>query len=438
MRKILLAAAGLALGGVALIGLLASGALERSVVSRAVETPLGADQIRALAPRGAAVAAAADCYACHTARGGAPWAGGMPFETPFGTIHATNISPSPEGIGGWSRAEFHRALRDGVAPGGRHLYPAMPYTSYRGMTEGDVDALYAYLITREKMPVANRPNGLAFPFDQRWTLSAWNLLNLPAAVAVPDPTRSDLWNRGRYVAEALGHCGECHTPRNLMQGLRGEAALTGAVIEGLEAPDITLAGLARMGFAPASLARFMGTGLSAQGGATHQMFEVVHYSTRHMARADLAAMAAYLFDRDAPGPEMDPAVPAAAPAPTPLAAAVSGRARASYDGLCAGCHGAQGEGIPHVSVALRTNAGLRTASPASVVRAVLAGLPAQTFPGGERMDAMPGFAADLDDAALADLTNWMRTEWGGQASTLGPQDMAAIRAAIAPRLAARN
>lgn len=432
MRGTLLAVTGLVLGGGALAGLVVSGALERSAVSSTVETALSAEQVKALAPRGAAIAAAADCYACHTARGGAPWAGGMPFETPFGTIHATNISPGPEGIGGWSRADFHRALRDGIAPGGRHLYPAMPYTSYRGMSEGDVDALYAYLTTRATMPVANRPNTLPFPFDQRWTLAAWNLLNLPASVADPDPARSALWNRGRYVTEALGHCGECHTPRDITQGLRSRAALTGAVIEGLDAPDITPAGLRRMGFSPGSLARFMGAGLSAQGSATHQMFDVVHFSTQHMERADLTAMAAYLFDRDAVEAEAPPALPL----PAPVEAAVAARARATYDGLCAGCHGAKAEGIPHVSVALRGNASLRTASPSGFVRAVLAGLPAQSFPGGERMEAMPGFAVDLDDAAMADLANWMRAEWGGQAPAVRPNDIAAVRATLTAQHAA--
>ncbi|MFY9290062.1 MAG: cytochrome c [Methylorubrum rhodinum] len=432
MRKFLLTFAGLAVGGTALAGLVFSGALNRSVVSRNVETPLTAEQIKALAPHGAKVAAAADCYACHTARGGAPWAGGMPFETPFGVIHATNISPCPEGIGGWSRAAFHRALRDGIAPGGRHLYPAMPYTSYRGMSESDVDALYVYMTTRAPMPVANLKNGLAFPFDQRWTLAAWNLLNLPASVAEPDPARSELWNRGRYVTEALGHCGECHTPRDLTQGLRTSKALTGAVIEGLEAPDITPAGLTRMGFSPEALATFMGSGLSAQGAATHQMFDVVHFSTRHMDRADLLAMSAYLFDRDVLADEKSPAPPA----PAPVSADVAARAQKTYAGLCAGCHGAGGQGIPHVSVAMRANASLRTASPSGFVRAVLAGLPAQSFPGGERMEAMPGFAVDLDDAAMADLTNWMRAEWGGQAPTVQAPDVAAVRATLAKHHAA--
>lgn len=357
-------------------GLVASGALERSVVARDVETPLSAEAVRGLAPRGAKVAAAADCFACHTARGGAPWAGGLPLETPFGTIHATNISPSPQGIGGWSRADFHRALRDGIAPGGRHLYPAMPYTSYRGLTPEDVDALYAYLMTRAPVAVENRANTLAFPFDQRWTLAAWNLLSLPATVAAPDPGRSPLWNRGRYVADALGHCGECHTPRTVIQAMRPDAVYRGATIEGVEAPDITPAGLARMGFTPHGLVGFMRTGLSAQGGATHQMFDVVHFSTQHMDAADLTALSAYLFDRDALPAE--PETPVAA-TPAAIPAAVAARGRSSYAGLCAGCHGGAGEGIPHVSVPLRTNAAMRVAGAGGLLRAILVGLPAQRF-----------------------------------------------------------
>ncbi len=418
---------GAALAATALVagGLLASGVLERSAVARDVEAPLSPEAMKALAPRGAKVAAAADCFACHTARSGAPWAGGLPLETPFGIIHATNISPSAEGIGGYSRADFHRALRDGIAPGGRHLYPAMPYTSYRGLSTEDVDALYAYLMTRQPVAVANKPNTLAFPFDQRWTLAAWNVLSLPAKVAESDSSRSPLWNRGRYVAEALGHCGECHTPRNVIQAMRSDAAYRGTTIEGVEAPDITPEGLRRMGFEPHGLAQFMRLGLSPQGGATHQMFDVVHFSTQHMDEADLTALSAYLFDRDALPAE--PEKPAA-PKPAPVPQAVAFRAKATYDGLCAGCHGGAGEGIPHVSVPLRTNALMRVSSGSGLVRATLHGLPAQRFPGNERMEAMPPFAELLDDATLADLATWMRAEWGGQGTPVSAQDVARQRA----------
>lgn len=422
-RNILLAAAILA--GAAVAGSLFFGALETSVVSKSVERPLGADEMKKLAERGAYVATAADCYACHTAKNGAAWAGGLPFETPFGRLYATNISPDREfGIGAWTRAEFHRSVRDGVGKGGRHLYPAMPYASYREMSQEDVDAVYAYLMTREPMRVPNRENELAFPFNIRQSLTFWNLLNLRRESVVAQPTRSDVWNRGRYIVDALAHCGECHTPRNLLQGMDSGAYLKGAVIEGVEAPDITKEGLVRMGFDPLTLARFMKSGLSAQGSMTHQMFEVVHFSTQYMSEDDLRAMAAYLFDLDAlPATSAPPPAPAPVEVPPPIAAA----ARATYLNLCAGCHGSDGQGIPHVAIPLSTNASLRLASPRNFARAVLHGIPAQSFPGLERMEAMPAFTELLSDRELADLTNWMRARWGGQQPIVTDEEIAKLR-----------
>ncbi|MGY6250692.1 cytochrome c [Bosea thiooxidans] len=424
-RTLLRAAAAMLLLGAAAAGSVFFGALEGSVVSKAVEQPLGPDEMKRLAERGAYVAVAADCYACHTAKDGAAWAGGLPFETPFGTLHATNISPDKEfGIGGWTRAEFHRAVRDGIGKSGRHLYPAMPYASYREMSEEDVDAVYAYLMTREPMRVANRENELSFPFNIRQSLTFWNLVNLRREGFVPQPARSDVWNRGRYVVDALAHCGECHTPRNLLQGMEAGAYLKGAVIEGVEAPDITKEGLARMGFDPLTFAHFMKSGLSTQGSMTNQMFEVVHFSTQYMNEDDLRAMAAYLFDLDAL-----PASPASPPPPAPVAVspAVVTAARATYLNLCAGCHGSEGQGIPHVAIPLATNTSLRLASPRNFIRAVLHGLPAQRFPGLERMEAMPAFTELLDDKALADLTNWMRARWGGQSPNVAAEEVAKLR-----------
>ncbi|WP_248307974.1 cytochrome c [Bosea sp. AS-1] len=424
-RSVLLAAAAVILVGAVAVGSVFLGAFETSVVSRAVDNPLGAGEMKKLAERGAYVATAADCYACHTAKDGAPWAGGLPFETPFGTLYATNISPDKRfGIGNWTRAEFHRAVRDGVGKGARHLYPAMPYASYRGMSEADVDAVYAYLMTREPMPVENRRNELGFPFNIRQSLTFWNLANLPRNGLEADPKRSELWNRGRVVVDALAHCGECHTPRNLLQGMDSGAYLKGAVLEGVEAPDITKEGLTRMGFDPLTLAAFMKSGLSVQGSMTHQMFEVVHFSTQHMTEDDLRAMSAYLFDLDAL-----PAASATPPAPKPVEvpAAIATAARKTYLDLCSGCHGAEGQGIPHVAVPLATNASLRLSSPRNFVRAVLHGIPAQRFPGLERMEAMPGFTELVDDKALADLTNWMRARWGGQQPNVTAEEVGKLR-----------
>jgi mono/diheme cytochrome c family protein len=417
-------AAAVVLGGAAAAAIF-FGAFETSVVARNVETPLSADEMKRLSTRGAYVATAADCYACHTTQGGAPWAGGLPFATPFGTIYATNISPHErDGIGGWTRADFHRALRDGVGRGGRHLYPAMPYASYRDMTPEDVDAVYVYLMSREPIAVPNRANELTFPFNIRRGLTFWNLVNLPREAQTTNPARSAEWNRGRYVVDALGHCGECHTPRNLMQGMDAAAYLKGSVLEGVEAPDITKAGLQAMGFDAPTLARFMKSGLSAQGAMTNQMFEVVHFSTQYMSEPDLKAMAAYLFDVDAAG---DIATPPPAPKPVDVSPELSAAARATYLNLCSGCHGTEGQGIPHVAVPLATNASLRLNSARNFIHTTLHGLPAQAFPGLERMQAMPGFADKLDDRALADLTNWMRARWGGKPPDVTPSDVANLR-----------
>ena len=207
---------GLAILGALALAALRFGVLERSVVSIDLDTPLTTDALGKLAPKGRYLVVAADCYACHTYRDGPPWAGGLPFDTPFGTIHATNITPDPEnGIGKWTRRDFHRALRDGIAPGGRHLYPAMPYASYRDLTADDVDAMYAYLMTREPMARANVSNDLHFPMNIRALVGAWNIVALRAPEQ-PDAAKSAAWNRGRYLTDALGHCGECHTPRNFM------------------------------------------------------------------------------------------------------------------------------------------------------------------------------------------------------------------------------
>ena len=401
------------------------GLFESSVIGKSVERPLTPEEMKRLSARGAYVATAADCYACHTAKGGAAWAGGMPFPTPFGTLYATNISPDKKhGVGNWTRAAFHRAVRDGVGRHGHPLYPAMPYTSYRQMSEDDADAVYAYLMMRDPVPVENKTNKLSFPFNVRQALTFWNLLNLRRDGFAADPKRSATWNRGRYIVDALAHCGECHTPRNLLQGMSMGSYLKGAVIEGIEAPDITEEGLARMGFDPLSLASFMKTGLSAQGSMTNQMFEVVHFSTQYMREEDLKAMAAYLFDLDQIPHEM-----ALSPAPTPVSvpSQVAASARATYVNLCSGCHGASGQGIPHVAVPLSTNISPRLTSPRNLIHAVLHGIPAQRFPGLERMEPMPGFADMLDDKAVADLANWMRGQWGGQQPNVTAGDVAKVR-----------
>jgi mono/diheme cytochrome c family protein len=418
-RRVVLAAAVIVFIGAAGALAVMSGLFSTSVVDAADRRPLTAAQMKDLAARGQYLARAADCAACHTAEGGAPLAGGRAFAMPFGTLYSTNITPDPEtGIGRWSRAEFQRALRDGVAPRG-HLYPAMPYVSYRQLTAADADAIYAWLMSRPPVRQANRAN--SFPFDDvRPTLAFWNLLNLPAAGFAPDASKPADWNRGKYLVDALGHCGECHTPRDLTLGMIAGRYLQGTRIENVDAPDVSPAGLLRMGFDAPSLTRYMPAGRGPQGVMNFSMYDVVHNSTRYLTADDAAAMATYLAS-SRPLPPVAPSAAAASPPPP--------AGKQTYLQLCSACHGVEGEGIPNVAPPMRTNASLRLASPRNLLVAVIDGLPDRPFPGGERYQAMPAFGPLLDDRQIADLATWLRGTWGvgGMSTTVTPDEVGAVR-----------
>jgi mono/diheme cytochrome c family protein len=437
VRRLVLATAVVA--GLVAAGALAvmAGLFETSVVEAAIRTPLTPEEMKGLVERGRYLARAADCAACHTAEGGAPLAGGRAFAMPFGTLYATNITPDREtGIGSWTRAEFHRAVRDGVAADGRHLYPAMPYVSYRALTADDTDAIYAWLMSRPPIRQENRAN--SFPFDYvRPTLAFWNLLNLPARGFVPEASRPAEWNRGRYLVDALGHCGECHTPRDVTLGMIPSRYLKGTRIEEVDAPDVTTAGLARQGFDAESLAHYLTAGMGPQGVMNFSMYDVVHNSTRYLTVDDAAAMAAYLMGTRPRPPSIKATATTAAPA-APAASTLPTEGRQIYVQLCSACHGSDGEGIPHVAPPMRTNASLRVPSPRNLLVVVAAGLPDRPLPGGERLQAMPGFGALLDDRQIADLANYLRGAWGGTQGTpsgtppwsVTPDDVRAVRSAL--------
>src|SRR5215471_2621824 len=267
--------------------------------------------------RGKYLAAAADCAACHTAPGGAPYAGGLAMPSGFGTIYATNITSDPDdGIGRWSAEDFWRALHDGIRRDGQQLYPAMPYTSYRGMTRSDADAIYAYVMQLPPMKVANRRTDLNFPFNIRLGMLGWNLLFLHDSLPAVSAGSSPAWQRGRYLVNVLGHCGECHTPRGLAGEMEVSRALTGFALGRVAAPDITPAGLASRGWTVAGLRAYLGRGLARQGSAFSDMHPVVMLSTRNLTAEDLGAVVTYLLGDDppppAPLPAIDPAERAAA------------------------------------------------------------------------------------------------------------------------------
>jgi mono/diheme cytochrome c family protein len=346
-------------------------------------------------------------------------AGGVPIPTPFGTIFSANITPDPEhGIGGYTRAEFHDALRNGRGRGGRNLYPAMPYIYTQITTPEDIDALYAYFMSIP--PIASDPpaNTGAFMLPVRPFMDFWNLLNFPRHAAPDDPARSAAWNRGAYLVEGLGHCGGCHTPPNFMMGARFDKPLEGGAIEGYDVPAITPAALTARGYDLATLSQYLGTGIAPQGTSYAGMYTVTHFSTSAMDEDDVAAVATYLLT----GPEGEIAPPAPPPEPLPQAAAPAGAVIAPghlvYMEACAGCHGGAGEGIPNVAPAMKGNSTVALESPRNLVKVVIEGIPTQAFPGGQRMYAMPPFTPRLSDAEIADLASWMRAEWGGQGAAV--------------------
>lgn len=361
----------------------------------------------ALVARGEYLAKAADCMPCHTGDKARPFAGGLGLNTPFGAIFSPNItSDRSTGIGLWTYAQFVDAVRNGIRADGAYLYPAMPFDAYTGISDDDMKALWAYV--RRIAPIPNTPpaNQLAFPFNVRLGMLAWRELFFTEARFTPTAGKSAEWNRGAYLVEALGHCSDCHTPRNIMGATRGKAHFLGAEVDGFWAPDIASAALKKSGWTPDSLAAFLKSG-SATGKTSvfGPMAEVVHDSLGFLTEQDRAAIVTYLFD--SPPPKDKPAPQAA----SPLAADVYARAAALYVDNCSACHMDKGAGRGDAIPSLAGNPAVVAAEPYNVVMAILGGLP----PGGT-YGAMPSFAGRLDDRQVADIANYVRTSWGNAAA----------------------
>ncbi|UUC92636.1 cytochrome c [Comamonas sp. C11] len=412
-------AAGLAAAAVVVLGgMYIAGSASGSVPPATVDfANISAEQKQKLFDRGLQVFRAADCAACHSSpTTGAELAGGMAMVTPMGTLYGTNISPSKEhGIGQWSADDLYRAVARGMAPGRKNLYPAMPYASYHDITRADVDALWVWLQAQPAVEVANRQPEMHFPFSIRPGLALWNALERPAGA--PAPEASNSLERGAYLVNTLGHCGECHTPRTSSFAMDLRQSLAGNVIEGAYAPDLRPKAMAERGWSEQDLLQFLCTGLSPQGVMTMGMFPVLQHSGAHMEEADLKAMAAYLMQGE------KPAVKLAAGAPqTPTSA----NGERIYVGLCAGCHGVDGQGQPHSSLRLDTNTTAMFPTPLNLVRVIREGLPERDLAHGERMQAMPGFADQLSHEDMADLVNYMRLRWGRQKGDVTPAQVADV------------
>lgn len=397
--------------------------MKNFLIAAALLLPLAAQAAdKQLIERGKYLARAADCVACHSVEGGAEYAGGLPLESPFGTIYGTNITPDKEhGIGNYSADDFFRAVTEGEKPDGSQLYPAMPYTSYRLLKREDSDAIYAYIMSLAPIAKPSPQTDLAFPFNLRFGMSFWNLLYKDVVELQPSEGKSEPWQRGQYLVEVLGHCGECHTPRNALGALQQEQRMQGGVLLGYEAPSLLADDLAERGWNTDDLATFLKHGISAQGSMFNEMYPVLHHSTQYLPQDDHKAMATYLL-----GDQPPEARKVASVALDKLDESAQ-QGRQHYLNLCAGCHGVAGEGIPHVAVAMDGNTTLRLSDSRNLLRVIDDGIKEQQFTGFERMQPMPGFSDTLDDAQMRDLLHYLRQTWGGLEAELSPQQVTQLR-----------
>ena len=380
-----------------------------------------------LIARGAYLARAGNCMGCHTAQGGAAYAGGRGVPTPFGTIYAPNLTPdAATGIGEWSSAEFWRALHNGRARDGRLLYPAFPYPNYTRIAREDSDAIHAYLRSLPAVAQASRPHELAFPFDQQAALAVWRALYFRAADPTrpgPDNTRGAEWLRGAYLVEGLGHCNACHASRNALGATRNSLDLAGGLIpvQNWYAPSLTSPDEASVAaWDVQHIVDLMRTGVSTRGAVMGPMREVVAGSTQHLTEPDLRAMATYL--KALPQTPAEPAAKGAMLNPS-----VDSPGGKLYTQHCVACHGEQGEGVAGVYPALAGSRAVTMRMPVNLVHMVLEGGFPPSTAGNPRPYGMPPFATVLSNDDVAQLLSYVRGSWGNQAAPVSALEVSQFR-----------
>lgn len=371
--------------------------------------------------RGEELTAMGACVVCHTAPGGLPFAGGLKFETPFGTIHSTNITPDAiTGIGSWSVEAFRRAMDDGVARNGQYLYPVFPYDHFTRVSDDDIEAIYAYIMSLEPVESLAPRNQLSFPFNQRLLMAGWNLLFFENKRFEADPTKSPEWNRGAYIAEGLGHCGACHTPRNQFGALEKGEHFAGAMVDGWHAPALNNASPARVPWTADAYVNYFLDGWDGDHGiAAGPMMPVVN-QWANLSEDDAYALAEYLLsfqdqtDAEAKADEARAfaasrnfgSADTPATGPTPSADPALAAGQRIFMQVCANCHRANTETAP-----LGLLASINGPDPSNFLHVVAEGIVA---PEGSAGKSMPAFGASLSDDDLAKLALFVRNQFSQQ------------------------
>jgi len=378
--------------------------------------------------RGRQLVAAGDCVACHTAQEGKPFAGNRPIETPFGTIYWANITPDPEtGIGAWTEAQFYRAMHEGIAPDGSRLYPAFPYPWFTKATREDVDDIRAYLRTLEPVRSVQRPNEFPWPLNHRIAMAGWNSLLFTPGEFKSDNNKSAEWNRGAYLVEGLGHCGACHTPKDVFGAAKTSQSYQGSEIQNWFAPNLT--GDKRTGLGSWSeqdIVAFLKTGRNDRTAAYGPMTAVINDSTSKMTDGDLEAIAVYLKSLPA-SPADEPAAPAAS---------MMDAGKSIYADQCSACHQLGGDGVKAMFPSLKGSAAVQSRQALSVVRLVLNGGHGASGPGNPNAFSMPSFGWKLSDQQIAAVTTYVRNAWGNKAAPVAAEDVKALRDSVEAKTSA--
>jgi mono/diheme cytochrome c family protein len=390
---------------------------EGDVASNAVPGP-------AQIERGRYLVAAGDCIACHTAIGGADFAGGRRIDTPFGIVYSSNITPDvATGIGAWSRADFWRALHNGRSRDGRYLYPAFPYPNFTRITREDADAMFDYLGTRKPVARANTAHALRFPYGTQAALAIWRALFFRPGVFESDASPDAEWNRGAYLVHALAHCDACHASRNLFGAVSHNLDLGGGLIpmqNWYAPPLISKTGAGVAGWQVADIEALLHTGISPRAMAMGPMAEVVFRSTQFLSPADVRAIANYLHSFAPPTPSTR--TPAGGADRRQVA-----RGAEVYHDHCAACHGDYGEGAYPAYPALAGNPSATEGVAANAIKAVLNGGYAPVTAGNPRPYGMPPFFNTLRDADIAAVVTYVRTSWGNTGTPVSTFDVERFR-----------
>ncbi|MGG1948539.1 c-type cytochrome [Trinickia sp. NRRL B-1857] len=404
---------GLIVAGLALTAVIA---YEPSIAPIAPPEPSGFDT--GLKQEGARIVALGDCVVCHTANGGRPFAGGLPLRTPFGTIYATNITPDAEtGIGKWSEAAFMRAVRYGISRDGHQLYPAFPYVHFTRMSDHDISAAYAYLMSREPVHARTPANHLIFPLNFRPFVAFWNVLFLHPGPRKTDAAQDTQWSRGKLIVDGLGHCASCHSPLNAIGAEEAGHAFDGGIVDGWEAPALNALGRAAQPWTKEQLVMYLRTGRASQHGAAAGPMRPVTRDLATVPESDVEAIAIYILSlqkASLPAPKADS---------VHQVADSEQRGAILFNASCAQCHGA---GSPMQSIGQRPTLAFSSAidagTPRNAVQTILNGI---NWHGEDATNYMPSFIHIYDDRQIADLASYLRSTYSNKPAWLEIEPMVA-------------